>query len=83
MPCTGDTNEVSVDWCRAKELDMYFVYVLVSDLDNKFYIGFTDNVKQRLNDHNSGKVSSTSSRRPFRLFYYEAHLSKLDALRRE
>lgn len=62
---------------------MYFVYVLVSDFDGKFYIGFTGNVKRRLSDHNSGKVPSTSARKPFKMLYYEAHLSKVDALRRE
>lgn len=60
MPRTGDTSEASVDWYGAKELNMYFVYVLRSDFDNKFYIGFTDNVKRRLSDHNSGKVLSIS-----------------------
>ena len=83
MPRTGDTSEASVDWYGAKELNMYFVYVLRSDFDNKFYIGFTNNVKRRLSDHNSGKVLSTSLRKPFKLFYYEAHLSKTDVLRRE
>ncbi|MFA6281028.1 MAG: GIY-YIG nuclease family protein [Candidatus Omnitrophota bacterium] len=62
---------------------MYFVYVLISDFDGKFYIGFTNNVAQRLKDHNSAKVFSISSRRPFRIVYYEAHLSKTDAIRRE
>jgi len=78
--------EIFFDWCKTEDprkMIMYFVYVLISDFDGKFYIGFTNNVTQRLKDHNSGKVSSTSSRRPFRIIYYEAHLCKTDALRRE
>lgn len=63
--------------------NMYFVYVLLSKRDNRLYIGFTANVHRRLKDHNSGKVLSTQNRRPFKLLYYEAHLSKQDALRRE
>ena len=60
---------------------MYYVYVLLSKKDKDFYVGFTDNVNRRLKDHNSGKVPSTQARRPFKLIYYEAHLSKKDALR--
>jgi len=62
---------------------MYYVYVLISLRDNKFYIGFSEDVQQRFSEHNSGKNVSTKSRRPFKLLYYEAHLSKEDALRRE
>ena len=62
---------------------MYFVYVAVSLKDKKFYIGFTENVEQRIENHNSGKVPSTKKRTPFKLIYYEAHLSKQDALKRE
>jgi len=62
---------------------MYYVYVLLSFKDDKFYIGFTADLKRRLKEHNSGKNISTKSRRPLKLIYYEAHLSKLDAERRE
>jgi putative endonuclease len=62
---------------------MYFVYVLLSLQDKKFYIGFTENVERRLADHNAGRNTSTKCRRPFELMYYEAHGSKDDALRRE
>ncbi len=62
---------------------MFYVYVLKSLKDEKFYIGFTKDVKRRINDHNSGKVLSTQIRKPLKLIYYEAHLSQKDALRRE
>ena len=38
---------------------MWYVYVLVSDLDNKFYVGLTENLNNRLSLHSTGKVSST------------------------
>ena len=63
--------------------NMYYVYVLISRKDNKFYIGFTQNIKNRIEDHKNGKISSTRFRRPFQLIYCEGHLSKQDALRRE
>ena len=62
---------------------MYYVYALLSLRDKKFYIGFTNNLKRRVSEHNSGKNLSTKSRRPLKLIYYEAHLSKTDAARRE
>ncbi len=62
---------------------MFYTYVLLSKKDNKFYIGFTDNLKNRFIQHNKGKVKSTVSRRPFVLIYYEACLSKQDAIKRE
>ena len=61
----------------------YFVYVLLSLKDQMFYIGFTRDVERRLKEHNAGKNTSTASRRPLTLIYYEAHLSKVDAIRRE
>jgi putative endonuclease len=62
---------------------MYYVYLLLSRKDLKFYIGFTEEVNRRVDDHNSGKVASTADRRPLELIYYEAYLDKADALGRE
>ncbi len=62
---------------------MFYVYVLLSLKDNHFYIGFSEDIKKRLADHNAGRNTSTKPRRPLELIYYEAHLSKEDAFRRE
>ncbi len=62
---------------------MFYVYLLLSHKDNKFYIGFTENISRRVEDHNSGKVASTKHRKPFTLIYYEAYLDKRDAEGRE
>jgi putative endonuclease len=62
---------------------MYYVYVLQSEKDKKLYIGFTANIEDRFKRHNYGDNISTKSRKPFLLIYYEAHLDKEDALRRE
>ena len=61
----------------------YLVYVLESIKDKKRYIGFTLNLKERIGDHNKGKVFSTNFRKPFRLIYAELCLDKIDAKRRE
>jgi len=62
---------------------MYYVYVLQSDKDKFWYVGFTNNLKARLKLHNTGKVSSTKNRLPLKLIYYEACLNQNDATHRE
>lgn len=41
------------------------------------------NLKERLEQHKRGRVFSSKSRRPFKLFYIEGCLNKEDAKRRE
>ena len=62
---------------------MFYVYLLKSMKDDKLYIGFTSNLEKRVKEHNDGKSSSTKSRRPFELIYYEAYKAKDDAEKRE
>ncbi len=62
---------------------MYYVYVLLSLRDHKFYVGFTSDLRRRIKEHSAGKNISTKPRLPLKLFYYEAHLSQNDAERRE
>lgn len=61
----------------------YITYVLQSKTDNNFYVGYTTNLKKRLDEHNSGKVKSTNPRRPFKVVYYEVCYNQTDALHRE
>lgn len=62
---------------------MFYTYVLKSRTDGKLYVGFTDNLKRRFEEHNNGLVTSTKGRRPFDLVYYEACLVKEKAIKRE
>ena len=62
---------------------MYYVYVLLSEKNGHFYTGSTSDLKRRFEEHNSGKVKSTSDRKPFKLVYYEGCLNEYDARRRE
>lgn len=64
-------------------IKFYYIYVLLSKKDNRFYTGFTDNIRRRISEHNSGKVESTKNRRPFDLVYFEGCRNKNDALHRE
>jgi putative endonuclease len=62
---------------------MYYTYVIQSEKDGRFYTGFTGNLRNRLKEHNSGKVASTKNRGPFKVLYYEACLNEQDATARE
>ena len=62
---------------------MVYVYVLQSGKDHKFYVGCTENLKLRFEQHTRGYAGATKLRRPFKLVYYEACLNKSDALHRE
>lgn len=62
---------------------MYYTYILQSKKDNKFYSGYTENLKLRFMSHCEGKVESTKNRRPLELIYYEAGLHQQDATHRE
>ena len=51
---------------------MFYTYILLSEKDNKFYSGYTKNVKLRFEQHCKGLVESSKNRRPLKLIYYEA-----------
>lgn len=61
----------------------YYVYVLESLKDKKRYIGFTNNLKKRLEEHGKGLTFSTKPRLPFKPIYFEACTDYEDAKRRE
>ena len=62
---------------------MHYVYLLKSLKDTKLYVGRTDDLRRRIDEHNSGKIKATRYRRPLRLVFYEAFRVKQDAVRRE
>ncbi|MBI3956014.1 GIY-YIG nuclease family protein [Candidatus Gottesmanbacteria bacterium] len=62
---------------------MYYVYVLYGRTYNRFYIGYTDNLQRRVKEHKFGKSRTTRLMGDLYLIYYEASLSKKDALIRE
>ena len=58
---------------------MYFVYVLKSENNWRFYVGMTDNVERRIKEHNSGKTKSTKGYTPWELFFKEKYDTRLEA----
>jgi len=61
----------------------YKVYILKSELKPRFYIGHTNNLENRLNCHNTGKVRSTKSYKPWKIIYTEEFENKKEAYKRE
>ncbi len=62
---------------------MYYVYVLQSKKDNTTYIGFTEDLRKRLLEHNACKTKSIVHKLPMKLIYYESYLTKFLARKRE
>lgn len=61
----------------------YYTYILQSKTTGAFYKGYTNNLRKRFKEHTEGKSTYTKDRGPYRLIYYEACLTKEDALQRE
>ena len=62
---------------------MFYVYVLQSKKDGKWYTGYADDLRKRFQEHNKGLVYATKKRRPFQIIYYEASRNEQDAKMRE
>ena len=62
---------------------MYYVYIIQSLKTKKLYYGYTNNLKRRFIEHNNGLNFSTKPYLPYRLVYYEAYDSEIDAKNRE
>lgn len=61
----------------------YFVYILLSSVDKKLYVGCTTDVEKRLRRHNNGAVTATKHRRPLKLIYSEKFENKAEVFNRE
>ena len=63
----------------------YFVYIIATKVKNKTisYVGYTSNLSNRLNDHNSGKGAKFTRGRLWKLIYKEQFKSKNKAISRE
>ena len=62
---------------------MFYTYVLKSKSSGQFYTGYTNDLRKRFNEHNSGKSAYTAKRGPYVLLYYEACYNQQDAMARE
>lgn len=68
---------------HVRDKTFYYVYVLESQKDGKWYIGYTNDLRKRFVQHSKNKNGWTKGRGPFKIIYYEASLNEDDARSRE
>jgi len=63
----------------------YFVYVISTNTNLKLvtYVGYTNNLKKRLNLHNKGKGAKFTRGRRWKVIYSEKYATKNEALAKE
>lgn len=65
-----------------KDLSCYIYIVECSD--GSYYTGWTTDLERRVKTHNAGRGAKyTSTRRPVKLVYHEAHPDQASAMKRE
>ena len=64
---------------------MYYVYLIISKNINKTisYVGYTNNLKNRIILHNKGKGAKFTKGRKWKLIYFKKYISKKSAMREE
>ncbi len=62
---------------------MFYTYILKSLKDKRRYIGYSGNIKIRLEFHNKGLNPSTKNRRPFELMCFKEFETELEAIKYE
>ncbi len=61
----------------------FYVYLLKSAKGDNLYVGYTADLRKRLQEHNHGMNFSTKPYIPWKLIHYEAYRNEKDAKRRE
>ena len=62
-------------------MQFFYAYILQSERDlDHYYVGFTENLGQRLRDHNEGKLPNTARFRPWHIKSAHAFRDKGRAL---
>ena len=63
----------------------YFVYLIISKNSNNLisYVGYTNNLKKRINNHNTSKGAKFTRGRKWKLAYSKSYISKSVAMREE
>ncbi len=65
-------------------MDYYYVYILASDSNSTIYIGMTNDLQRRINEHKSDAIDGFTKRyKVHKLVYYENCLDVKEAIKRE
>ena len=63
----------------------YYVYLLISSINNKLvsYVGYTNNLKKRLDLHNCSKGAKFTRGKSWKIAYFKEYSSKKIAMKEE
>ena len=72
-------------FCFTPNLNMnrYYFYILFSAVKNRYYIGHTSDLHERLRKHNSNHKGFTGKIGDWKIFYQESFVDKISAYARE
>jgi putative endonuclease len=62
---------------------MYFVYLIESLKDGRYYIGQTNNLEERLKYHNNNRCKYTKMKGPWILKGYRSFSTRAEAMKEE
>ena len=68
---------------RADNKMIYTTYVLINKSEIKTYVGHTNNLEKRLDQHNQGKGTFSRRYRPWKILHKENFLNEIDSVKRE
>jgi len=57
----------------------YYVYILKSEKNGKYYIGSTNDIERRMSEHNRGRTRSLVHLRPLRLVCAQGYTTSREA----
>ena len=60
----------------------FFVYLILNK-NNTSYVGYTNNLKERLKKHNSSKGAKFTRGKKWILIYFKEYMSKSEAMKEE
>ena len=62
---------------------MYYIYLLESEKDGRYYIGQTSNLEERIVYHNSNRSKYTKNKGPWKLMGYKTFQTRSEAMKEE
>ncbi len=61
----------------------FYTYILISEKSNRLYIGDTQHIAIRVEEHNAGKTKSTKNKGPWQMLYKKQFSSRKEAMELE
>ncbi|MFN3138420.1 MAG: GIY-YIG nuclease family protein [Allomuricauda sp.] len=61
----------------------YFVYIIYSKSLDRYYVGHSQDLEDRMNRHNSGRSKYTKTAKDWEVKYTERYFTRSEAMNRE